>query len=959
MTPAALWQLADRAAATGLLAAVEALPPTLETARGALADSPATLAILALAGLAAVAFWWRLYRRDAAALSPGYGWLLFSLRLGVLVALGLYFARFERRVDRLERFDSRAIVLVDASLSMARVDEDLRSTAGSLARWQLVASQLAEGKLLERLGQTHQVYVYTFDERDQPTLSGVFDKQALGGSNADEGGGDETAAKDSAAASPDNPSDDRLITKLESLWSSTPEPLGWLLAATVGGAWLLAALWIVRSGRVREMPALDWFYAVLGTLMPAAGVLALILLAYAQRNVVESEAATHARADAAQSGAEPDLGDRRAVAAERLAGIRESLRPTGAATRMGDALAQVLAEHRSHPVSGIVVFTDGGQNAGEGPLAVAKDARAASIPVHVVGMGSDRRRSSARIADFAAPARVFPDDQFDVTATVQATNLKDRPIAVSLYATSAASDKDKSGSETHVATERVLLGDDGETKPVKFVLPALPVGTYHYVVRLESLADDDDPKDNEAQASVEVVAQQMRVLLAASGPSRDYQFTRNLFFRDKSIAVDVLLGTSPPGPGISQDADAILGEFPRTREDFDKYDAIVAFDFDWTQLDAAQVDALVEWVDRRLGGLVVVAGPVHTIELATGGAAAESLAKIRQLFPVSFARRGVALASDTEKFRSTTAWRVELTRDGLEAPFLRLEDDASASAAAWERFAGVFGYFPVQGAKAGARTYAHYGTPDAAKGPPVYIAGQFYGAGRVVYLGSGETWRLRALDEAYFERFWTKLARFVAEGRLLRGSRRGALLVESRRVSLGQRIEVRAMLQTAERDPLVVDRVAVQLSRPSGATESLALLPDAATPGVYRGDFLAAEQGVHRLELEAPGAPYELVSETIRAVEPDLEAEHARRDDALLSELAAAAGGKYFIGAGGTLAVGTTAAIAGELRDATRRLRVRGAASAAWDRLWATTLLSAICGLLFVEWTLRRLAKLA
>ena len=39
----------------------------------------------------------------------------------------------------------------------------------------------------------------------------------------------------------------------------------------------------------------------------------------------------------------------------------------------------------------------------------------------------------------------------------------------------------------------------------------------------------------------------------------------------------MLLQTAPPGPGISQDADAILGEFPRTKADLDKYDAKARF----------------------------------------------------------------------------------------------------------------------------------------------------------------------------------------------------------------------------------------------------------------------------------------------------------------------------------------------------------------------------------------------
>jgi hypothetical protein len=141
--------------------------------------------------------------------------------------------------------------------------------------------------------------------------------------------------------------------------------------------------------------------------------------------------------------------------------------------------------------------------------------------------------------------------------------------------------------------------------------------------------------------------------------------------------------------------------------------------------------------------------------------------------------------------------------------------------------------------------------------------------------------------------------------------------------------------------------------------QTVTLLPDGTTPGIYRADFVAAQQGVYRLELEAPGTPYELVAETIRVLEPDLEAEHARRDDALLSAIATGTGGKYLIGASGPAAYGTTSAIVGELRDATRYLRVRGAASVEWDRLWAMTLLGVICGLLFTEWTLRRLAKLA
>ena len=80
------------------------------------------------------------------------------------------------------------------------------------------------------------------------------------------------------------------------------------------------------------------------------------------------------------------------------------------------------------------------------------------------------------------------------------------------------------------------------------------------------------------------------MLLVASGPTREYRFLRDQLHRDRTMKTDVLLQTAQAG--ISQDADNILTEFPSTREELYQYDCIVAFDPDWTQLDAAQVELL-------------------------------------------------------------------------------------------------------------------------------------------------------------------------------------------------------------------------------------------------------------------------------------------------------------------------------------------------------------------------------
>src|SRR4029079_8146493 len=130
-----------------------------------------------------------------------------------------------------------------------------------------------------------------------------------------------------------------------------------------------------------------------------------------------------------------------------------------------------------------------------------------------------------------------------------------------------------------------------------------------------------------------------------------------------------------------------------------------------------------------------------------------------------------------------------------------------------------YGYYGVRGPKPGATVFGRYSDPEAAIGNerPVYLAGQVYRAGRVFYLGSGEMWRLRALDDRYFETFYTKLIRHVSQGRLLLGSARGMLLADRDRYNLGSTVAVRAQLSDAQFEPLDQASVPLQVIPPSGA----------------------------------------------------------------------------------------------------------------------------------------------
>jgi hypothetical protein len=626
-----------------------------------------------------------------------------------------------------------------------------------------------------------------------------------------------------------------------------------------------------------------------------------------------------------------------------------ALAPRGAETRLGQGLREALIAQRGGPISGVVLFTDGGQNSGPGPKQALEIAQQLDARIHAVGLGSDRQPINLRIADLTAPARAYPGDSYTVTVFVQAQGMAGRAVRLELLTSASATDDRAAEAGVIEAASEVRLGADGETVPVRFDLTPTEPGRRALTARVVAPADDSNPNDNQQQAEVEVVDEKTRVLLFASGPTREYRFLHTLLFRDDHVEVDVLLGTAQEG--ISQEARRILDAFPATREELDEYDCIVAFDPDWQSLPAATIDALEHWVADQAGGLVLVAGPVHSDTWVEK----PGLTKIRDLYPVEFRRR-FAL-SETSTPTASDAWPLEFTREGLEADFLWLGDSAGASREAWTGFGGVYQCLEVRGPKPGATIYARFAEPNTEPdGGRPYFCGQFYGAGRVFYLGSGEMWRLRSLDPAHFEQFYTKLVRHVSQGRLMRGSSRGVLLADRERYFLGQTVEVRAQLTTPQLEPLEAASVSLAVARPDGTTENVELSADGVRVGNFSGQFVVSQEGAYELELPLPGGGEQSLTRRIQSRVPDLERENPSRNDALLTEITKTGGGRYYIGVEDALGMRQSPAVWTELPDRSLVRPQSEKPRSLWDN-WQV--MTAIAGCLCLEWLVRRFAKLA
>jgi hypothetical protein len=557
------------------------------------------------------------------------------------------------------------------------------------------------------------------------------------------------------------------------------------------------------------------------------------------------------------------------------------------ATNIGDPLLNVLNREEKKLLQGIIVFTDGQSTEG-GPAALkdlGERCRKAKIPIFVVALGEDRPKVRLDISDLRLPKQARPEDEYRAEVIVTGEGMAGESVDVILEVYRPSNPKEKielepqkiqfgPGQPPHAtATFTIkpsLFKPAPSEKPTDSKKPEYEVGEWKFIAKV--MKDKREIfKDKEHRSDpgiVQIVKRPLRVLLFASAPTREYHFVRTLFVREtekKRADVSVHIQPPPDRPevrdGVVNDVpkDQLLKVFPTTFTDeieggadtnkylnLGMYDLIIAFDPDWTRLSEAQLNMVKMFVERGRG-LIVLGGPINTLQLAPSGAAEdkprnETLKSIFEILPV------VVDDSRTQEIDRKTdePWRLNLPAFAADLEFMRLEEgDAKKDdkppdpnpLKPWELFffgeegdaggkgavvRGMYNFYPVRRAKDGAQVVATFGDPSAkltdGKEMP-YIVYMSYGSGKVCWLGSGEIWRLRQYKEAYHERFWAKLGRFIGSGSLTQLNRR-INTIHGRTFQANTYVPIDAQILGKDLKPLNEKaKVELTLTLPQGASE--------------------------------------------------------------------------------------------------------------------------------------------
>jgi hypothetical protein len=646
-----------------------------------------------------------------------------------------------------------------------------------------------------------------------------------------------------------------------------------------------------------------------------------------------------------------DLADSTQRSPQETARKWESiLQPRGGETRLGEALHQLVGQISGRTLSGLVVLTDGRSNAGLDAEVARLRAERSDTKLITVGVGSPRAQMNLWVAGMQSPSDVHRGDPFDISVVLQGSGIQEQSGVVRLFQQSAGSaGKDRK----QVAEEPFQLTESGVPTGVSFQQQLSVPGKYEYVAVAE-LSDETIVElaieDNQRRREVEITDRKQKVLIISSGPMREYRFVRNTLYRHSGIESDVWLQTvtNENLSFVSQEAENLLTSFPKTEAELFEYDVIVAFDPNWSLLSSEQQKFLNRWVDEHSGGIIFVAGELFTSQVERDS---EKLRDIAVLYPVVLNR---ALTDLRVTQRANQPWPVTLTPEGRASEFLKIADaTGKADVNLWQTFKGIYRSYPVRAIRDGAVVLAEYGNPRAKTrdGQPPFLASQFYGKGRTMFVGSAETWRLRAISAEGHQRFWTGLIREVGQGRRSRGRSRGLLLLDRTEVSPGQAVTIRAQLYDSRMQELRRESVPVSIvdaeGRPVAVPE--VLRGDARRPGQFANTFRPARQGVFRVSVPVPESS-DVLQASIEVVVPNLESEDPSQNVRLLKALTENTGGSYL----SPEELGQR--LPDLLPDRSEPVMVDEQLRTLWDRQW---LMFVMIGLLGFEWALRRVVRLS
>ena len=640
------------------------------------------------------------------------------------------------------------------------------------------------------------------------------------------------------------------------------------------------AIWLLESGLIALILFLLWHPALsIATLRPQQNVVAVLVDDSRSMSINDSSGTREAAAQATlNSGMLKGLSDRFQVRLYKFGREPEriqkpdQLTATAPASRLGDTLERVLAESSSLPLGAIVMLSDGADNAGGIDLATIAAIRRQRIPIHTIGFGKEHPDKDVEITDAVVPARALPDSKLTATVTLQSWGLSGVKSKLTVR---------ESGKV--LVSQDITFKENGQLQPETLVFNGGTAGPKTLEISVDPINGEENQLNNKITRVVNVEARKPRILYIQGEPVWEYKFIRRAIedYPDIGIELPSMLRTTQNKiyrQGI-KDAKELEDGFPAKPEELFAYQGLIIGGVEASYFTAPQQQAIRDFVDRRGGGLLFIAGRAS---LSDGGWQNSPMA---DLVPVRLPDGRGTFHRD---FSS-----VSLTAQGAQGVLCRLDENPARNAERWKKIPQIANYQDVGEAKPGATTLLEV-TP-AGKRPQPLLVTQNYGRGRTVLFATEGSWRWKMwLDHAdkTHATFWQQMFRHLvndAPGQVVATTPKSVLSDETK-------VPVRVEVRDKQYKPVTNAKVQARFLEPDGTSATMELSPVPLEEGIYGGEWTAEKPGSYVVEILAGLESEQIGHDVLTFRREDGVAENFRtsQNKELLAKLSEQTGGRYY-----------------------------------------------------------------
>ncbi len=498
-----------------------------------------------------------------------------------------------------------------------------------------------------------------------------------------------------------------------------------------------------------------------------------------------------------------------------------NMNPSLASTRLASTLHKALRHFGQEPVAGIVLISDGNNNAGDTLESVRKLASERRIPILVAGVGSGKPQNDVAIESVDTPNTSFKDDRLGVNVVIRRQGYQDQPLQLKV----TRADKTlreltvQPGAETRLTVDASFVEEEH--------------GSLAYRVEIEPQEKELLERNNSRDFQVHVLKDRIKTLLLDQYPRWESRYVRMMLSRDKRVKLKTVFIGSQEKEMLRTDD----GMYPASQKELFAYQLIFLGDVDPDNFSLEQLQDLHDFVVERGGTLMVMAGSLYMPEAYFG-------TPLIELFP--FHSRPSIAGIKKKKLDGSRNIKLKPVYEGRHDNLLQIGRTPEQSEQLWENLPGM-NWVNKKVITAPAADLL-VTTED---NHPVMVKA-YAGAGKVLYMGSDSFWRWR--DRArwrYHHRFWGQIVLWAATGRTTGSDKHVKLMSNRLRYAPGEVVRIKARLLDDEEVPIEQAQATIAvLNEKDDVVRKTALLPVKEAPGEYRAELYGLPRGHFRVKPE-------------------------------------------------------------------------------------------------------------